>query len=141
MVTMTPTLLVLASIGLGLVAGSLATAVVFGARSLGRKRAASTRPELPPAAIEMLHALDRFAVILDASLSPVYANPAARDDSRITGEQLSEPEFLRRSRQVMSTGVTDVIAPEEATPFACRSCACSVDFSWSSLTISVKSSA
>ncbi len=113
MVTMTPTLLVLASIGLGLVAGSLATAVVFGARSLGRKRAASTRPELPPAAIEMLHALDRFAVILDASLSPVYANPAARDDSRITGEQLSEPEFLRRSRQVMSTGVTDVIAPEE----------------------------
>lgn len=113
MVSMTPTLLVLASVGLGLVAGSLGTAVVFGTRSLGRKRAASMRPELPPAAIEMLHALDRFAVILDASLSPVYANPAARDDPRITGEQLREPEFLRRSRQVMSTGVTDVIEPAE----------------------------
>ncbi len=112
---MTPTLLVLASIGLGLVAGALATAVVFGARSLGRKRAASMRPELPPAAIEMLHALDRFAVILDASLSPVYANPAARDDTHITGEQLREPEFLRRARGVMSTGVTDVIAPEEGS--------------------------
>jgi two-component system sensor histidine kinase SenX3 len=73
------------------------------------------RPELPPAAIEMLHALDRFAVILDASLSPVYANPAARDDTHITGEQLREPEFLRRARGVMSTGVTDVIAPEEGS--------------------------
>ncbi len=113
MVSMTPTLLVLAAVGLGLVAGSLGTAVVFGTRSLGRKRAASMRPELPPAAIEMLHALDRFAVILDASLSPVYANPAARDDPRITGEQLRDPEFLRRSRRVMSTGATDVLEPSE----------------------------
>lgn len=111
MVSMTPTLLVLAAVGLGLVAGVLATAVVFATRSLGRKRAASMRPELPPAAIEMLHALDRFAVILDASLSPVYANPAARDDPRITGEQLQDAEFLHRSRQVMSTGVTDIIEP------------------------------
>lgn len=110
---MTPTLLVLAAIGLGLVAGVLGTAVVFGTRSLGRKRAASMRPELPPAAIEMLHALDRFSVILDASLSAVYANPAARDDPRITGEQLREPEFLHRARQVMSTGVTDIIEPRE----------------------------
>lgn len=110
---MTPTLLVLAAIGLGLVAGALGTAVVFGTRSLGRKRAASMRPELPPAAVEMLHALDRFAVILDASLSAVYANPAARDDPRITGEQLREPEFLHRARQVMSTGVTDIIEPRE----------------------------
>lgn len=113
MVSMTPTLLVLASIGLGLVAGSLATAVVFGTRSLGRRRAASMRPELPPAAVEMLHALDRFAVVLDASLSPVYANPAARDDPQITGEQLRDAEFLRRARQVMSTGVTDVIEPAD----------------------------
>lgn len=110
---MTPTLLVLASVGLGLAAGALGTAVVFGTRSLGRKRAASMRPELPPAAIELLHALDRFAVILDASLSPVYANPAARDDTRITGEQLNDAEFLKRARQVMSTGATDVIEPAE----------------------------
>ena len=113
---MTPTLLVLASVALGLAAGALGTAVVFGARSAGRRRAASMRPELPPAALEMLHALDRFAVILDASLSPVYANPAARDDPRITGEQLRDAEFLKRARQVMSSGATDVIEPDPARP-------------------------
>lgn len=113
MVGMTPTLLVLAAVGLGLFAGSLGTAVVFGTRAVGRRRAASMRPELPPAAVEMLHALDRFAVILDASLSPVYANPAARDDPRITGAELREPEFLRRARQVMTTGVTDILAPDQ----------------------------
>lgn len=109
---MTPTLLVLASVGLGLIAGALGATVVFATRTAGIKRASSMRPELPPAAIETLHSLDRFAVILDASLSAVYANPAARDDPRITGEQLSQPEFLKRARQVMSTGVSDVLDPD-----------------------------
>ncbi len=113
---MTPTLLVLAAVGLGLVAGALGAAVVFAALAAGRRRASSIRPELPPAAVEMLHALDRFAVILDASLSPVYANPAARDDPRITGEQLSEPEFLKRARQVMTSGATDIIEPDPEQP-------------------------
>ncbi len=114
--SMTPTSLVLASVGLGLLLGALGSAVVFAARAAGRRRAASMRPELPPATIEMLHALDRFAVILDASLSPVYANPAARDDPRITGEQLSDPEFLSRARRVMSSGATDVVEPDPANP-------------------------
>lgn len=74
------------------------------------------RPELPSVAIEMLHPLNRFAVILDASLTPVYANPAARDDPHITGEQLSETEFLRRARKVMSSGVTDVRDPNPEDP-------------------------
>lgn len=113
---MTPTLLVLASVGLGLAAGALGATVVFSARSAGRRRAASMRPELPAAALEMLHALDRFAVILDASLSPVYANPAARDDPRITGEQLRDAEFLKRARQVMSSGATDIIEPDSDRP-------------------------
>lgn len=108
---MDPTLLVLASVGLGIVAGALCTAVVIAAKGAGRRRAEMLRPELPEAAIELLHALDRFAVILDSSLSPVYANPAARDDPRITGEQLAEPEFLQRAREVMSSGVTDIIEP------------------------------
>jgi two-component system sensor histidine kinase SenX3 len=55
-------------------------------------------------------------VILDASLSPVYANPAARDDPRITGEQLNEADFLRRARQVMSSGATDIIEPNPENP-------------------------
>lgn len=109
---MNPTLLVLASVALGLLIGGLATAVIFATRAAARKRALALRPEVPPAALEMLHALDRFAVILDASLSAVYANPAARDDPRITGEQLRDPEFLHRARQVLTTGATDVIEPD-----------------------------
>lgn len=111
---MTPTLLVLACVGLGLLVGVAASTVVFAARSAGRRRAEAMRPELPAAAIEVLHPLDQFAVILDASLSPVYANPAARDDPRITGEQLREPEFLRRARRVAASGVPDVIEPDSA---------------------------
>ena len=108
---MDPTLLVLASMGLGVATGALIAATIMLARTAGRKRAESLRPELPSTALEMLHALDRFAVILDSSLTPVYANPAARDDPRITGEQLNEAEFLQRARRVMSTGVTDMIEP------------------------------
>ncbi len=105
-------MLVLASVGLGIIAGALGATTIFAARAAGRKRSEALRPELPAAAIEMLHALDRFAVILDSSLSAVYANPAARDDPRITGEQLNEPEFLQRARKVMSSGVTDIIEPD-----------------------------
>lgn len=113
---MTPTLLVLASVGLGIVTGALIAGLVFATRAIGRRRAETLRPELPPAAIDMLHELDVFAVILDASLSPVYANPAARDDPRITGEELREPDFLRRARRVMSMGVTDVRDPNFDDP-------------------------
>lgn len=109
---MTPTLLVLASVGLGLIVGAALTTAFFAAHTAGRRRAEAMRPELPAAAVEVLHALDRFAVILDASLSPVYANPAARDDPRITGEELLNAEFLQRARKVMSSGVMDVIEPE-----------------------------
>ena len=69
------------------------------------------RPELPDAAVTILHEFDTFAVILDASLSPVYVNPAARDERQVSGEELREPEFLRRARQVMSTGRAAYRAP------------------------------
>ncbi|MFC7764697.1 hypothetical protein [Leucobacter soli] len=67
---MTPTSLVLVSVGLGLLAGALITWAVFGARTAGRRRADAMRPELPEVAVELLGSLDSFAVILDASLSP-----------------------------------------------------------------------
>lgn len=113
---MTPTALVLASVGLGAIAGVLATWAIWSARAAGRRRAESLRPELPEAAVELLRPLDSFAVILDASLTPVYANPAARDDPHISGEQLRDPEFLQRARRVMSTGVTDTRDPEPSDP-------------------------
>lgn len=114
--SMTPTALVLASVALGLLVGALIAWAILGARDAGRRRAESLHPELPKVAVELLSSLDTFAVILDASLTPVYANPAARDDPRISGEQLREPGFLRRARRVMSSGVTDVRMPDPDDP-------------------------
>lgn len=113
---MTPTVLVLASVGLGLLAGALIAWAALGARNAGRRRAEAMRPELPDAAVELLHPLDGFAVILDASLTPVYANPASREDARISGEELRDPEFLARARRVMTTGVTDTQMPDPDAP-------------------------
>ncbi|XPP26397.1 MAG: sensor histidine kinase [Leucobacter sp.] len=113
---MDPTALVLTSVGLGIVTGALASWAIFAARGAGRRRVASLRPELPEAAVEVLHSLDSFAVILDASLSVVYANPAARDDPRVSGEELREPEFLQRARRVMSTGAPDTRDPSPEDP-------------------------
>lgn len=113
---MSPSALVLTAVGLGIVAGAIACWAVFAARAAGRRRAAALHPELPEAAVEVLHALDDFAVILDASLSVVYANPAARDDPRISGEELRDPEFLSRARRVMSTGVPDTREPDPGDP-------------------------
>jgi two-component system sensor histidine kinase SenX3 len=113
---MDPTLLVLASVGLGILFGGLVAWAILGARALGRRRAESLAPELPKVAVELLSSLDIFAVILDASLTPVYANPAARDDPRISGEQLREPEFLHRARRVMSSGVADTRMPDPEDP-------------------------
>jgi two-component system sensor histidine kinase SenX3 len=113
---MTPSALVLIAVGLGIVAGALVCWAIFAARTAGRRRAAALHPELPEAAVEVLHALDDFAVILDASLSVVYANPAARDDPRVSGEELRDPEFLSRARRVMSTGVPDTRDPDPDDP-------------------------
>lgn len=113
---MDPTLLVLTSITLGIIIGGALAAVVFTARGAAKRRAETLRPELPSAAIEVLHALDSFAVILDASLTPVYANPAARDDPRITGEELADADLLRRARGVMTSGVSDVRDPDPEDP-------------------------
>ena len=113
---MSPTILVLASVGLGVAVGALVTATILAARSAGRRRARMMSPELPEAAVTILHEIDTFAVILDASLSPVYVNPAARDERQVSGEELREPEFLRRARQVMSTGIADTREPDPEDP-------------------------
>lgn len=106
------TTLVLASTLLGLIAGGLIAWALFAIRDAHRRQQEALRPALPEAAIEVLHALDDFAVILDASLSVVYANPAARDGQHPTGERLRDAEFLRSARQVMQTGTPHVIEPE-----------------------------
>jgi len=113
---MTPSQLVLASVGLGLIAGAAIAWAILVARTAGLRRSAALNPELPGAVVEVLHPLDSFAVILDSSLSLVYANPAAKDDPHMTGAELQDPEFLRRARRVMSTGITNTLEPDPLDP-------------------------
>ncbi|WP_449277674.1 sensor histidine kinase [Leucobacter sp. GX24907] len=113
---MTSSTLVLLSIALGLILGTALTASIFLTRAASRRRAAEMRPELPEIATSILHEMDTFAVILDASLSPVYANPVAQQDQRISGDELGTPEFLTHARMVMSTGVPYTRHPNSDDP-------------------------
>lgn len=71
---------------------------------------------LPETATVILDGLDSFAVILDASLTPVYANPAARRNETIGGAGLKTPEFLKRARRVFETGVASHRDPHPDDP-------------------------
>lgn len=113
---MDPTLLVLASIALGVAIGAGTTVAIVGARRAGVRRAAEMRPELPEVATSILDEIDAFAVILDSSLAPVYANPTAREERHIGDAEFADPEFLRRVRQVMSSGIPDTQEPDPENP-------------------------
>ena len=109
---MDPTLLVLSSTGLGVLVGVGTALAIQGARRAGVRRAAEMRPELPEVATAILDEIDIFAVILDSSLTPVYANPTARQERHISDEQIQDAAFLGRARRVMSTGVPDTHEPD-----------------------------
>ncbi|QYM75256.1 cell wall metabolism sensor histidine kinase WalK [Leucobacter luti] len=109
---MNPALLVLASIALGVLIGAGTTVAIVGARRAGVRRAAEMRPELPEVATSILDEIDTFAVILDSSLAPVYANRTAREERHIGDAELADPDFLARVRQVMSTGIPDTHEPD-----------------------------
>ncbi len=113
---MDPALLVLASTALGVLVGAGTTVAIVGARRAGVRRAAEMRPELPEVATSILDEIDTFAVILDSSLAPVYANPTAREERHIGDAELADPDFLGRVRQVMSTGIPDTHEPDPSNP-------------------------
>lgn len=113
---MDPTLLVLASVALGIILGIGITIAIVTARAAGRRRSAEMRPELPEIAIAILDEIEIFAVILDASLTAVYANPTARHEQHVSGEQIREPEFLQRVRRVMTSGIPDTHEPDPSNP-------------------------
>lgn len=71
---------------------------------------------LPETATAILNGLDTFAVILDSSLTPVYANPAARRNDTITGIGLHSAEFQRRARRVLESGTTSSRDPHPDDP-------------------------
>ncbi len=113
---MDPTALVLSSVALGIVLGAGLTLAIVSARAAGRRRSAEMRPELPEIATSILDEIEIFAVILDASLTAVYANPTARHEQHVSGEQIREPEFLQRVRRVMTTGIPDTHDPDPSNP-------------------------
>ncbi|WP_087013552.1 cell wall metabolism sensor histidine kinase WalK [Leucobacter sp. 7(1)] len=113
---MDPALLVLTSIALGVLIGAGTTVAIVGARRAGVRRAAEMRPELPEVATSILDEIDTFAVILDSSLAPVYANPTAREERHIGDAELADPELLSRVRRVMSSGVPDTHEPDPNNP-------------------------
>ncbi len=113
---MDPTALVLVSVALGVIIGAGTTVAIVRARAAGKRRAAEMRPELPEIATSILDEIDTFAVIMDASLTPVYANPTARHEQHVSGEQIRAPEFLSRVRRVMSTGIPDTHEPDPGNP-------------------------
>ncbi|QBE48562.1 sensor histidine kinase [Leucobacter triazinivorans] len=113
---MDPTLLVLASTSLGVLVGLATALAVQGARRAGARRAAEMRPELPEVATALLDEIDIFAVVLDASLTPVYANPTARQERHISDDQIHDAEFLGRARRVMSTGAPEILEPDPNDP-------------------------
>lgn len=105
-------MLVLMATGLGILIGVGVTGAITLARAIGRRQAEEMRPEIPKVAISILNEVDTFAVILDASLSPVFINAAAKDEQRAIGAELTDPGFLRRARQVMLTGASDTQMPD-----------------------------
>lgn len=113
---MNPTALVLCAVALGAIAGVALTLAITAARNAGKRRSAQMHPQLPEIAVRILDQIDTFAVILDASLSPVYVNPTARRERYITGEQLQDQLFLKRARAVLKTGVPDVRDPDPNDP-------------------------
>ncbi|QZY53006.1 sensor histidine kinase [Leucobacter tenebrionis] len=113
---MDPTLLVLASTALGAVAGAAVAVAILSLRRAGIRRAAELRPELGDVATTILDEIDMFAVILDSSLTPVYANPVARQERHISDDDIRNPEFLLRVRRVMTSGVPDTHEPDPTDP-------------------------
>lgn len=66
---------------------------------------------LPEAATSILEALDTFAVVLDSSLAPIYANPAAKRSETIPDIGLHSAEFQRRATRVLESGVSSTRDP------------------------------
>lgn len=113
---MDPTALVLAGTALGAAIGVGATTGIIGARRAGQLRSAHMRPELPEVVTTLLDEIDSFAVILDSSLTTVYANPTARQERNIGDDELGDPSFLARIRRVMTSGVPDTHEPDPSDP-------------------------
>ncbi|MGO1433997.1 MAG: sensor histidine kinase [Canibacter sp.] len=113
---MDPTVIVLLSLGLGIVIGGGFCFAIVMAKRRGAQRAERMRPSIPDSALDVLDQLPEAAILLDSSLSAVYANPTARDEhTHLEESLLSSPDFLKEMRDVMRHGAPYLRMPESAT--------------------------
>lgn len=109
------TLLTILSLLAGGLIGGVGVWFVLFSKRLSRSRAAARRPQLSDIATTIFDNFESAAVILDASLTPIYANHIARDDHRFIGsEMFRDPAFLRSMREVMQTGAPFNLVPDTA---------------------------
>ncbi|MFC5339088.1 sensor histidine kinase [Leucobacter denitrificans] len=74
------------------------------------------RHGLPEIATTILEGIDTFAVIFDSTLTPVFANAAARRSETISGSMLQSPMFMNRAQRVLETGVPSSRDPHPDDP-------------------------
>lgn len=106
--------LALICVAVGLAAGWLSAFVVLGARRRFQAQIDLQQPSVPEPARAVLDALDVFAVVLDRSLSVVYANHEATQDATIPVEMVTQKIFVERARKVLLTGESFFQDPEDS---------------------------
>lgn len=100
-------------VAIGLAAGGLTAFVVIWARHHFQAQIDLQTPSVPEAAIAVLDELDMFAVILDRSLSVVYANENASQHETIPAELVTREAFIEEAKLVLRTGEPFSQDPEE----------------------------
>lgn len=88
----------------GLVGGVLSVILTRWARTHFQAQIELHQPSVPSAAIAVLGELDMFAVVLDRSLSVVYANDEATRHETIPSELVTRQTFISHAKRVLSSG-------------------------------------
>lgn len=98
---------------LGVVLGSGITMLVYRAVLANRERERQLTPSLPEEVLTTLNEADLSAVILDRSLTVVFANEVAVADETLTAELLSSEEFTSQAMRVLINGEAFTQEPDE----------------------------
>lgn len=101
-------------VAIGLAAGWLTAFVVFWARRHFQAQIDLQQPSVPEPAQAVLAELDVFAVVLDRSLSVVYANEEATRVETIPAELMTTELFVERARAVLRSGESFFQDPEDS---------------------------
>ncbi len=95
--------LVPAALVVGAVIGAAIAGTIVAAAAAGRRAAALASPSLPAGIDQVIDVLDRAAILLDASSTPVRVSPSTADSGLLVGGVV-RPELSELARQVRITG-------------------------------------